>query len=450
VEPPGARRDGDTCLVGLVRRGRRQRRERRECRKGPTPFAGSPPALRAVCGASAGTGGGAGGHDSLEHLLQISQDSIESDASPGQVWAAGRWARRRGARHGGRGPARHPREIMRRNILHAGAANLKYEIREIVGAAYDIEGLGQEITWENIGDPVQKGEAPPPWIRRSSRAARRPESWAYCDTRGVPRRARVPRRRGQRARRRQVTPDDIIFFNGLGDAVAKVYGFSCGARRASSDPRRRTARIPRPRRRTPATTTSRTSSIRTTAGCRTSRTSATRSSTTTRSRASCCCRPTTPRARSTRGRSWRRSPRSRGENDIASSSRTRSTNIVYDGGAAAHERVDRRRAGDRHARHQQGVPVAGFALRLARGAEQGTRRELRALRDSLLAAKRLEVSSTTLPQMSIPRVMGDPRYPEHLRRRELMFAAAPTRWPRRSPAATASSSTSRAARSTSR
>ena len=38
------------------------------------------------------------------------------------------------------------------------------------------------------------------------------------------------------------------------------------------------------------------------------------------------------------------------------------------------------------------------------------------------AAKRLEVSSTTLPQLSIPRVMGDPRYQEHLDRRRAMFA----------------------------
>jgi alanine-synthesizing transaminase len=41
--------------------------------------------------------------------------------------------------------------------------------------------------------------------------------------------------------------------------------------------------------------------------------------------------------------------------------------------------------------------------------------------NSLLAAKRLEVSSTTLPQMSIPRVMGDPRYIGHLARREALF-----------------------------
>jgi aspartate/methionine/tyrosine aminotransferase len=42
--------------------------------------------------------------------------------------------------------------------------------------------------------------------------------------------------------------------------------------------------------------------------------------------------------------------------------------------------------------------------------------------DSLLAAKRLEVSSTTLPQMSIPIVMGDARYPGHLAARETMLA----------------------------
>jgi aspartate/methionine/tyrosine aminotransferase len=42
--------------------------------------------------------------------------------------------------------------------------------------------------------------------------------------------------------------------------------------------------------------------------------------------------------------------------------------------------------------------------------------------DSLIAAKRLEVSSTTLPQMSIPLVMGDARYPDHLSAREKTFA----------------------------
>ncbi|HRK34537.1 MAG TPA: aminotransferase, partial [Candidatus Hydrogenedentes bacterium] len=44
-----------------------------------------------------------------------------------------------------------------------------------------------------------------------------------------------------------------------------------------------------------------------------------------------------------------------------------------------------------------------------------------AVLNSLLAAKRLEVSSTTLPQMSIPLVMGDERYKGHLDRREAMY-----------------------------
>ncbi|HNT89828.1 MAG TPA: aminotransferase, partial [Candidatus Hydrogenedentes bacterium] len=54
---------------------------------------------------------------------------------------------------------------MRRDIVHEGAKNLRYEIREIVTVAHQVRDLGQEITWENIGDPVQKGEAITPWIR---------------------------------------------------------------------------------------------------------------------------------------------------------------------------------------------------------------------------------------------------------------------------------------------
>ena len=115
---------------------------------------------------------------------------------------------------------------MRRNILHVGAGNLKYEIREIVGAAREVEALGKEITWENIGDPVQKGETPPKWIRDIvSKLLDQAESWAYCDTQGVPEVREFLAREVNRRDGVRVTPDDIIFFNGLGDAVAKVYGF---------------------------------------------------------------------------------------------------------------------------------------------------------------------------------------------------------------------------------
>lgn len=42
---------------------------------------------------------------------------------------------------------------------------------------------------------------------------------------------------------------------------------------------------------------------------------------------------------------------------------------------------------------------------------------LKTVKDS----KMLEVCSTTLPQLAIPRIIGDPRYPKHLQERERIF-----------------------------
>jgi len=50
---------------------------------------------------------------------------------------------------------------MRNNIVSLGADELKYEIREIVSVAKEFGRLGLDVTWENIGDPVQKGEKLP-------------------------------------------------------------------------------------------------------------------------------------------------------------------------------------------------------------------------------------------------------------------------------------------------
>jgi aspartate/methionine/tyrosine aminotransferase len=103
---------------------------------------------------------------------------------------------------------------------------LTYAIREIVQVGYKFRDLGLNVTWENIGDPIQKGEKIEPWIRQILRDVVDQEmSWGYCDTAGVPATraflADAVNRRGGA----KVTPDDIIFFNGIGDAVAKVYGF---------------------------------------------------------------------------------------------------------------------------------------------------------------------------------------------------------------------------------
>lgn len=116
--------------------------------------------------------------------------------------------------------------IMRRNIVHWGAGSLTYAIREIVELAHRFRDHGLDITWENIGDPIQKGEQVVPWIKDIVHDVMEQDaSWGYCNTAGVPETrewlaAEVNKRGGA-----QVTPTDIMFFNGVGDAVSKVYGF---------------------------------------------------------------------------------------------------------------------------------------------------------------------------------------------------------------------------------
>ncbi len=46
---------------------------------------------------------------------------------------------------------------MRTDIVHIGAGELTYEIRNIVNVAQRLEKLGVNINPENIGDPVAKG-----------------------------------------------------------------------------------------------------------------------------------------------------------------------------------------------------------------------------------------------------------------------------------------------------
>ncbi len=114
---------------------------------------------------------------------------------------------------------------MRRNLVHPGAAQLKYEIRQIVLFAQEIARRGVPITWENIGDPIQKGELLPGWIKGIvAEHAASDQSYSYVDTQGIPDTrsflARLVNDRGGA----QLSPADIIFFNGLGDAVSTIFG----------------------------------------------------------------------------------------------------------------------------------------------------------------------------------------------------------------------------------
>jgi aspartate/methionine/tyrosine aminotransferase len=115
---------------------------------------------------------------------------------------------------------------VRRDIVHIGAGELTYAIREIVEQANRIEKLGVRMVWENSGDPVLKGEKIPDWIKDIvGELAHDDMSYGYCPTRGeVATREFIADRVNARGGV-QITPNDVIFFNGLGDAVSKVFGF---------------------------------------------------------------------------------------------------------------------------------------------------------------------------------------------------------------------------------
>ena len=312
---------------------------------------------------------------------------------------------------------------MRRNIVHVGAGSLSYEIREIVSTAREIRSLGRDITWENIGDPIEKGERVPDWIRAIiHELVDESASWGYCDTAGVPEtREFLATHVNARAGGVRITSDDIMFFNGLGDAVAKVYGFL-----------RREARILGP---SPAYSTHSSAEaahsgyghvtyeldpyngwlpdvddIRNKIRYNDSIAGILLLS------------PDNPT-----GAVY---PRNLLE-EIADIAREHNlfmiadeiyVHIVYNGNTRLHmsEWV-----GDVPAIAMRGIskeyPWPGARCGWIEVLNKDKDENFARYANSLLAAKRLEVSSTTLPQMSIPRVMGDARYEGHLNRREAMF-----------------------------
>lgn len=313
---------------------------------------------------------------------------------------------------------------MRRNIVHAGAGSLTYEIREIVATAHQIRDLGQTITWENIGDPVSKGETIAPFIREVVRdLVDDPRTWAYCETAGVREtRQFLADEVNNRPGGLKITADDVLFFNGLGDAVAKVYGFL-----------RREARIlgPSPAYSTHSSAESAHSGYNhltyeldphngwlpdledirmkvkyndSIAGI-------------------LLLSPDNPT-----GAVYSREVLE----EIASIARQHKlfiisdeiyANIVYNGNPRLS--LSQWLGDDVPGLAMRGIskdyPWPGSRCGWLEVLNKHIDADFATYTNSLLAAKRLEVSSTTLPQMSIPRVHSHPEWPGHLKRREAMF-----------------------------
>ena len=312
---------------------------------------------------------------------------------------------------------------MRRNIVHAGAGSLSYEIREIVGVGREIRALGREVIWENIGDPIEKGERVPDWISSVvHELLDEPASWGYCDTAGVPATreflaAQVNNREGGV----KVTPNDILFFNGLGDAVAKVYGFL-----------RREARVLGP---SPAYSTHSSAEaahsgysqvtyeldpyngwmpdvddIRNKVKYNDSIAGILLLS------------PDNPTGAVYDRDTLEAIAEIARQHNLFMIADEIYAHIVYNG----HTRLHMSQwIGDVPALAMRGIskeyPWPGSRCGWLEVLNKDKDGNFAQYVDSILAAKRLEVSSTTLPQMSIPRVIGDARYPAHLERRAAMF-----------------------------
>lgn len=115
---------------------------------------------------------------------------------------------------------------MRTSIVHIGAGELSYEIRNIVQVADKLQELGVPVYLENIGDPVAKGEKIPAWMKELvAELAMEDECYGYCPTQGLLETREFLVSMNNNNGHCRISPEDIIFFNGLGDAITKAYGF---------------------------------------------------------------------------------------------------------------------------------------------------------------------------------------------------------------------------------
>lgn len=115
---------------------------------------------------------------------------------------------------------------MRRSLNPASVERLVYEIREIVKSGKIVEKHGTPITWENIGDPIAKGEIIPIWMKEIlKRCVEQDSAWGYCPTSGLPKAVDylIQKNNARATAQVKLKDGDILFFNGLGDAVATIY-----------------------------------------------------------------------------------------------------------------------------------------------------------------------------------------------------------------------------------
>ncbi len=115
---------------------------------------------------------------------------------------------------------------MRKKLLNEGVEELQYEIRNIVKKAEVLQKLGREIYWENIGDPIQKNCKVPTWMKDIVKGlVDQDSSFGYTHSKGNINTRQFLADKTNAKGGAQITTDDILFFNGLGDAISTFYNY---------------------------------------------------------------------------------------------------------------------------------------------------------------------------------------------------------------------------------
>ena len=89
-----------------------------------------------------------------------------------------------------------------------------------------MQKLGKKIYWENIGDPILKNAVVPDWIKEIlTDLVNDNQTYGYCHSKGVLATREFVAEENNVKGGVQITAEDVLFFNGLGDAIAKLYQF---------------------------------------------------------------------------------------------------------------------------------------------------------------------------------------------------------------------------------
>lgn len=115
---------------------------------------------------------------------------------------------------------------MRQQLLTDGAHKIDYEIRDIVKKATQLQEIGETIYWENIGDPIVKNCQVPSWIKDIvATLAQENKSYGYSHSKGELETRAFLADLNNSYGGAKLSEEDILFFNGLGDAIGKIYQF---------------------------------------------------------------------------------------------------------------------------------------------------------------------------------------------------------------------------------